>query len=221
MINPTLALATLALLLAVAVAPLRAADQPGPPDACAPHIATPPKLDGTLKDPVWKTLATTHVGALGAWHDLGGNLISQQRLAFVCWDDQNFYIGMQAFTPDIYALASADNPFLADCLEVHFKLPSGDYYQFAIDIDGNIGLGVAPPGTEISSLRGATEFGDDDWTAELAIPWKILGVTPHPGLRFGFNLAANRAYQGNNAWAAITWGKSFFVKHYETVLELQ
>ena len=128
---------------------------------------------------------------------------------------------MQAFTPDIFALISADNPFSADNLEVHFKLPDGTYYQFAIDIDGNLGLGMAPVGTDVAALRGATEFGDDCWTAELAIPWKVMGVTPQAGMKFGFNLAANRAYQGNQAWASITWGKPFFVKNYETVLELR
>jgi hypothetical protein len=195
------------------------------PDVVAIMVQKAPKIDGKLSDEAWLDVAKNHRGVMSGWRRFGGDggLVPQQRIAYVCYDAQALYIGMQAFTPDIYKLKSDanGNPFLGDCLEVHFKIPEGEYYQFGTDILGQLAIGKAPKGVTLDGIVAASDFGDNCWIAEISIPWSTLKLVPKPGLRLGFTLAANNAYQGNGVWSAVYWGNAYSAQSGNTVLELR
>jgi hypothetical protein len=196
------------------------------PDVVAIGVQTAPKIDGVLDDAAWTEVAKDKRGVLDNWHpwDFSKALdkpLAQPRTAYVCYDQDRLYVGMKASVSDIYKLKAGANAFAGDCLEIHLKTPEGTYFQLGIDFEGTLTLGEVPAGADLKLLRGNSELGSNSWSTEVAIPWQFLGITPKPGLRFGFNLAANYADQGLDTWTPITWGKSFFVRHNETLLELQ
>ncbi len=198
-----------------------AAEERERPAVSAYRVDEAPKVDGGLDEPTWVDVARRHRGVMAGWRS-GKSLAGQQRIAYVCHDKKNLYIGMQAFTPDIYKLeAGKGSPFVGDCLEIHLRHPDGKrYWQFGVDVEANVGNGRSEPGTDVNLIKAATDFGDNYWTLEVASPWAMLDITPKPGLQFGFTLSANRAYQGNGRWMNMQWGAAHWVKQGKTVLEL-
>jgi len=160
---------------------------------------------------------------MSGWVDNKGRLIKQQRMAFVAYDDKYLFIAMKAYTPDIFKLKAGKSgmAYVGDCLEVHIKAPNGNYYQWAIDVEGNLGAGRVPAGTRTHELRGQSRFGLNNWTVELAIPWSVVGISPESGLKFGFNLVANNAYQGRDRWKVVAWKLPFWVRENQNTLQLQ
>jgi hypothetical protein len=191
------------------------------PDIVAIKIAEPPQIDGILNDTAWSQVARYHRGVLSGWHKLNRKkeLATQQRVGYVAYDDDALYIGMQAFTPDVFALDIGNNPFVGDCLEIHLKTPTDEYFQFGIDADGNFAM--PKDAADSSSIKRASDIGANYWSTELAIPWKFLKISPKDGVKFALNLAANKAYQGENESATITWGESFGVSSGRPVCELK
>lgn len=198
------------------------------PTVVAEKIAQAPIIDGALKEPLWAQIALGQRGVMAGWRLQRAKqptLAPQNRIAFVCYDDQSLYIGMQAYVVDALDI-SADagkSVFQNDCLEVHIKLPDGTYYQFGIDALGRIGAGQIDGFADINAIHGAALMQDNGWTAELAIPWNFLGLKPQKGMEFGFNLAANTSHQGTKATAheSITWAPSYWVRKYESKLRLE
>jgi hypothetical protein len=196
------------------------------PDVAAIRVATPPKIDGMLDDAAWKEVQQNKKCVMDNWRPWNFSKaldkpLAYPRVAYVCYDQGNLYVGMKASVPDIYKLKAGSNAFAGDCLEIHINTPEGRYYQYAIDFEGTITPGEVPSGTDSKLVKGKSELGSNSWATEMAIPWKLLGIPPKTGLRVGFNLAANFADQGKDAWTPITWGKSFTVKNNETLLELK
>ena len=196
----------------------------------AMKIDNEPVIDGKLQEPLWTQIALAQKGVMTGWRLYGSavkqpTLAPQNRIAYVCYDDKCLYIGMQAYMVDVMELSTDKNAsvFTNDCLEVHIKLPNGQYYQLGIDALGRIGGGQITGFGDILAIHGAASIGDNFWTAELAIPWNFLGIVPQKGLEIGFNLAANVSNQGTKATARqqITWAPCYWVKNYESKLRLQ
>lgn len=200
------------------------------PTAEAVKVDKEPVIDGKLDEPLWAQLALEQKGVMAGWRLYGSSvkqptLAPQNRIAYVCYDDKNLYVGMQAFMVDVMELSTDKNAsvFTNDCLEVHIKLPDGKYYQLGIDALGRIGGGQITGFGDILAIHGAALMSDNFWTTELAIPWNFLGVEPKKDLEIGFNLAANVANQGTKGTArqSITWAPSYWVKNYEAKLRLK
>jgi hypothetical protein len=200
------------------------------PTVEAVKVDKEPVIDGKLDEPLWTQIALDQKGVMAGWRLYGSavkqpTLAPQNRIAYVCYDDKNLYIGMQAFMVDVMELCTDKNSsvFTNVCLEVHIKLPDGKYYQLGIDALGRIGGGQITGFGDILAIHGAAGMSDNFWTAELAIPWNFLGIVPKAGLEIGFNLAANVANQGTKGTArqSITWAPSYWVKNYEAKLRLR
>jgi hypothetical protein len=201
-----------------------------PPEASAPRLAKPPEIDGELDDPAWLEVSNHPGAVLSGWKipasgDQPERLAPQQRIVYIAYDDDALYIALQAFVADLEQLYAdgGGNPFLGDCLEVHLNVPNGSYFQCGIDFKGNVALGTAQPGTDVQSLRGETALGDNFWTAELAIPWKLLGMKPEKGARLGLALSANRAAQDGppDSLTRLHWGRSFHARKTTANLKLE
>jgi hypothetical protein len=72
-----------------------------------------------------------------------------------------------------------------------------EYYQFRIDAKGTVRSLHAPlwrqDPTWNADVRTATQQGENHWTAEVAIPWSDLKVSPKPGRQVRFQVAHHRA----------------------------
>lgn len=200
------------------------------PTVEAVKVDKEPVIDGKLDEPLWAQLALEQKGVMAGWRLYGSavkqpTLAPQNRIAYVCYDEKNLYIGMQAFMVDVMELSTDKNSsvFTNDCLEVHIKLPDGKYYQLGIDALGRIGGGQITGFGDILAIHGAALMSDNFWTVELGIPWNFLGVEPKKDLEIGFNLAANVANQSTKGTArqSITWAPSYWVKNYEAKLRLK
>ena len=200
------------------------------PTVEALKVEKEPVIDGKLDEPLWTQIALDQKGVMAGWRLYGSavkqpTLAPQNRIAYVCYDDKNLYIGMQAFMEDVMELSTDKNAsvFTNDCLEVHIKLPDGKYYQLGIDALGRIGGGQITGFGDILAIHGAAAMSDNFWTAELAIPWNFLGIVPQKNLEIGFNLAANVSNQGTKGTArqSITWAPCYWVKNYEAKLRLK
>lgn len=196
-------------------------------DVCAPYVDTPPKIDGVLKgDQAWTRVAVDHRGVMAGWTHHKAALPDQQRIGYVCWDKDHLYIAMQAFTPDIFKLAASPggSVFTGDCLEIHLVNPDGAYFHIGADIEGKLEgfrrTEKHPLRLDLTAVEAMTEFGDNYWSLEMAIPWELIEVSPRGGLQLGFTLSANRAYQGKGISSTIQWGESFGVRNMKPSLLL-
>jgi len=230
-----------AALLAVP-GPCQAEPKAPPVQVEAVFVNVPPTLDGKLGSPAWRLVAKSHKGIMAGWTTLGGGLAAANRIAYVCYDRDSLYIAVQCFTPDLYGLAegSEASPWSGDDVEVHINAPSG-YYQWGVDIDNHVAVGrcrktapafVAAANADLEAheastpdpcdlaIRTATAYGSGQWDAEIAIPWKAVGLAAKPGTQIGFNLTAGHAYQGKDGSPPLTWGPSYWVENNESELVL-
>ena len=206
------------------------------PDAVAVRVDEAPVIDGELNDAAWFAAAEQPRAVLSGWkrwNPIPGadqqewELATQQRVAYVAYDEESLYIALQAFVIDLNDLREGvmGNPFVADCLEVHLNVPEVGYYQIGVDWQANLGLGPAPAGAGLGVIEAEAGLGDNYWVVEVRIPWSMLRVEPAVGVRFGFNLAANHGSQGylpvGVEFTHLTWGPSFWVRQFESILELR
>lgn len=182
------------------------------PPITASRVEQAPTIDGKLDDATWSQLRHMPGTDVGPWYLLKRKsdekpLPDVPRQAWLAYDDENLYIAMQAQTPDAMALRPGPpgNPFRGDGMEVHLKTDGGDYLLFGIDIDGQIGAGLWNTVESLDQIEREIQILGNQWTAELAIPWRITGTSPEQGTTPPrLNLAANQAYQGHDSWQPLT-----------------
>jgi hypothetical protein len=90
----------------------------------AVRVATPPKLDGTLDDPVWKTGAHVQLG----WNSTYLRAAAQTTDAYVLVDDKNLYVAYVAkqVEPLTATVHTNDVGLGTDDIVRTFLFPSGD-----------------------------------------------------------------------------------------------
>jgi len=147
------------------------------------RTASPPKIDGVLDDPCWKTLPKAD-----RFTDVQlGSLAPDQTTAWVGYDDNYIYAAFDckdSMPKTIRAQETKRGASLGSDDRVAF-----DVYAFDTDRieDMNMFL-INPLGTQETSIAGgrarkqewegawvsAAKVNSDGWTVELAIPWRIM-----------------------------------------------
>jgi len=201
-----------------------------PPTVTAGRLSQPLVIDGVLDEPAYPAIGLDRGGVVTGWRLLKASsptLAEQNRIAYVSYDDQHLYIGMQAYVVDIIEISASENvsPFRNDSVEVHLNLPGSPerrYFQIGVDALGNVAAGQIEGFADINAIFAESRMYDNFWTVEIALPWNFLGVNPEEGLSMGFNLAANVSHQGTASTARqpITWSPSFTVRNDESLLIL-
>lgn len=166
-----------------------------PLDLRVTKVDKPLKIDGKWTEHAWPKSART-----GAFKDAKGRMARPWSEARFLWDARYLYVGLHA--GDLYIRANVhehDGPvFTDDSFRVKIRPAHG---ESVYEIDCNA-LGVITDarisGKKIDlswesraiaavdydgTINDDTDF-DEEWFVELAIPWKGLGMTPKPGLRF-------------------------------------
>jgi hypothetical protein len=174
------------------------AGMPGCPRYEAPLAGEAPKLDGKLDDAVWRRaepakLREAWEGPLQAHRAaLAGkepNVPEAPTEVRIAHDRQYCYFAIRCNAPN------QRSGQVVISLDPHGRF--SEYYQFRIDAKGTVRSLHAPlwrqDPTWNADVRTATQQGENHWTAEVAIPWSDLKVSPKPGRQVRFQVAHHRA----------------------------
>jgi len=155
-------------------------------DLPAVRFDSPPVIDGDLSDPCWQKAAK----AEGFTDVLYGNLVADQTVAMIGYDENAVYVAFDARD-------SQPNGIVARETKRGSPIRDEDFVAFSIDTFHTHEFGsrsffvVNPLGTQYAHLAGgrhtklewegawsaAAKVASDGWRVEMAIPWKILN---HP-----------------------------------------
>ena len=194
-------------------------------------------IDGRLDESSWNAVTWTEpfVDILG---DRGPTPRFTTR-AKMLWDDDYFYIAADLQEPHLWAtLTARDSVIFQDNDFEIFIDPDGDTHNyFELEINALVTVwdlmlvqpyrdgGPAIHAWDIAGLKAAVNTrgtinrpsdGDDGWSVEIAIPWRILAEAA-PGRRRPQTGERWRVNFSRVEWqVTITmeiWGWTFFVKH--------
>jgi hypothetical protein len=154
-----------------------------------------PVIDGRLDDPAWRRTPWT-----SDFVDIEGGDRARPRLrtrAKMLWDDTYFYVSAEMEEPDVWGTLTDRDAIIYNDNDIEvFIDPDGDtvnYYELEVNPLGTVfdlmlphtyrDGGPAIVAWDIAGLKLAVDVrgtvnipGDTDeaWTAEMAIPWRIL-----------------------------------------------
>ncbi len=166
-----------------------------------PQVSQAPVLDGVLSPGEWDNAAVTTGFKL-----VGSALPAQAQAAvFLCYDEKALYLGWDCTgeAPDklIGTSGPVDSPVWKDSAVELFlanpKWPVGKYAHFMVNYVGTIADEMGNDGTfernwnpdwQVRTSKTATGY-----SVEMAIPWKLIDVTPQKGLELRANLARSAA----------------------------
>ena len=177
-------------LVVVALLLVAAPAQAGPREIPVFRLAGPVTIDGRLDDDAWARLPAV----TGFYkHTTRDFCRAKQTWVRVGWDSDACYLGVRCDEPDVAVIngSAEDNAQLwkEDCVEV-FLLPPGapSFSQFMINVNGarwdlvkSLDDNSLGADRTLDRWQGAAVRGDDFWSAELRIPFALLGVRPTAG----------------------------------------
>ncbi len=181
-----------------------------PPYMLVSTVGTPPKLDGDLFDACWQG-----VEPLMPFLELStGKIAEPPTVARVVATPTNLFVAFQCFEPTPQKMRlrtpeSGEPAYMDDCVEVYLDLTHSHqgFMQFVVTPKGNKWAQrveqvqwakvwwLLPRPTQRAITDGwqaAAKIGDNDWTAEVAIPLSLLGIQPQTGMVVGINLCRSR-----------------------------
>lgn len=159
-------------------------------DLPAVRFDSAPTIDGDLSDPCWHTAPK----AEGFTDVLYGNLVADQTVAMIGYDDRAVYVAFRAYDTQPGGIVARET-------KRGSRIRDEDYVSFSIDTYHTHDFGtrsffvVNPLGTQYAHLAGgrhtklewegawnaAAKIVSDGWQAEMAIPWKILNHPSNTG----------------------------------------
>jgi hypothetical protein len=189
-------------------------------------------IDGNLNEPIWQGIVPLEPFVLVGSPDAPAN---GQTTARATWDTKAIYIAFRCDEPNPDQLQSeklAPNDmgiFRGNVAEIYINPTRSDsmFFHFAINSSGSFWAAnhiKDKPELLTQSWEHATNLEQNGWTAEIAIPWSMVGLSgppgaapttsasdtyaPRPAPPFRVNLARGRPQAGEySAWSAVA--KSF------------
>ena len=174
-----------------------------------------PAIDGKVDDAAWKN--ATELGPFVAIVEAPEYNLAATTRAHVTYDEKNLYVAFQCKEPGVKTKCPSfrrfdDGGWREDWDDVSVILaPEGNrsaWRAFGLAADGN--QKVARPGGEKVNWKpdyhSALQFAQDEWSVEMAIPWKALDRTaPKSGEKLAANVAHLRPRWNDAQYS--TWSK--------------
>jgi hypothetical protein len=188
-----------------------------PPEAANPtsvavcgHTDQPPRVDGVLDDPAWRTAAVLAPFVLVATHEPA----TQPTVCRVTRDDQRLYVAFECLESRMAALEARsegrDNPraWTDDCVHLFIapEDPRREYYHIIVTAANTLlDERVIEDGQERMTqwngdVQSATQRLADRWTCEVSLPWSDLRYTTPPSEPAAFCVA--RAEIPSQEWSS-------------------
>ncbi|HYX93209.1 MAG TPA: DUF5916 domain-containing protein, partial [Myxococcaceae bacterium] len=158
---------------------------------------SPPRIDGRLDDEIWSR-APLFDAFVQSFPDEGGAPSERTELR-VLYDDRRLYVGVRALDrqPDLIVrqLGRRDNPPESDLITVVIDsaVDRRTGYAFTVNSAGVLKDGVYFNDKQYSAdwdgvWEGRAAIGSDGWSAELAIPLRLLRIPGRPAEGWGFHV---------------------------------
>jgi cellulose/xylan binding protein with CBM9 domain len=157
----------------------------------AQPVKRAPKIDGKLDDRLWRELPVTSRFTRVLTR---GRRAEAQTWCWIGYDARALYV---AFRCDEPRMAEAEqfmdggpkayNESVEVFIDTNLDRRTYQQYRAAINGASETRLGYAEAMDSVPWKTGVAR-GPYGWTVEMAIPWKIIGVAPKPGLQLGFNM---------------------------------
>ncbi len=174
-----------------------------------------PVIDGKLDDPLWAAVKPLEpfVPTAESSTEKPATTTAQ-----VTWDPQHLYVAFRCAEPQVKQLKAVgsrkDDPvWEGDSVELFCSTGPGekDYRHFILGPHGVQWDGASGEETDDVTWNGdwlgKAAIGAGEWTAELAIPWQLLGGAPKPGDRRRANLCRQRTPKSElSCWSATVRG---------------
>ena len=157
----------------------------------------PPNLDGKLDDACWK-----RVEPLSGFVKLKtGRPADYDSFAYLCYDDSYLYVGMKCPMPTgskpkgQTRSHDSGSIFRDDIVEIMIDpgRSQDKYYQLVMNAYGatfdcsRAGAGQIEDDTWNGEWHGKAHLAEGYWSAELAVPYHNLGITPRTSSTWGMN----------------------------------
>jgi hypothetical protein len=183
-----------------------------PPSVTAIHAEQPPRIDGTLDDPVWK--AAHRLQAFTQKRPVEGAPATEQTDVYIAYDATKLFIGIYAHYSDRSLIRAnrvdRDKTSNDDLVSITLD-PFQDQqrgYQFSVNgfgIQADALVGATSSDSSWTALyESAGALVEDGWVAEMAIPFKSIRYPQkNAGQQHRWALQIERTIEGKDE--AITW----------------
>jgi hypothetical protein len=212
---------------------------PGRPRVTPTRTDQPPRIDGVLDDPVWRTAA--HLTEFTQQQPLDGAPASEQTDVYIVYDSDKLYLGFHVHYDDPSIMRAnrveRDRAMMDDLMTVYLDTFLDQQRGYDFDVNGygvqgdgiisagggggrggrgGGGMAIPPADRSWNALfETAARIVEDGYTAEMAIPFKSLRYPrPAPGVphRWGFQIV--REVKGKNeeniVWAPMSRSQTSF-----------
>ncbi len=176
--------------------------------AVCPFVFPAPTIDGKLDDACWK--AAPQIPEI-MYRDTFRPASPKTSVALAC-DDQGLYIAFRCAEPEVAKIvgSNADKIWLNDSLEVYLDADRDRSIaqHFLVDAQGRKLQEMMQDGNVMEAKwaapwEAAVKQGQNEWTAEVFIPWKTMGIEYQPGAAIRASFGRNRRVDGSvQAWYA-------------------
>ncbi|MCK5148605.1 carbohydrate binding family 9 domain-containing protein [bacterium] len=166
----------------------------------AQPISNPPKIDGNLRDSIWKSVDFQDQFLQREPNE--GAPASEKTAVGICYDNDNIYFGIRCFDSNPDGIIARemrrdaridDDDFFELILDTYHDQRSGFY--FIINPNGvKRDAMLADEGRQYNSSwdgvwQCRTQINNEGWFAEIAIPWKTLRFASADTAIWGINFA--------------------------------
>ncbi len=177
----------------------------------ASRAAPPPRIDGRLDDACWSTAGKAETFLLNT----NNNPASEKTAALVCYDDQALYVAFvcRESEPDKIVARHAANGSKVpsdDCVELFLDIAHDrfNYLHFIVNPVGaqydEVGDGAGVDTSWDAPWLSAAARTAEGWTAEMAIPFAILGINKRVGPVWGVNFCRQaRPKNEQSSWSPL------------------
>ena len=146
-----------------------------------PRLSSAPGVDGKLSDGCWKSARET----TDFTRPLSAARPRKRVSARIGFDERFLYIAFDSEEPSPERIrpAAGEHVWRGDCVEVWVRA-GGDaleHLQFILGPRGARESYARGKRKELDGWLSGAEIGERSWTAELAIPWKLLELKPEKG----------------------------------------
>jgi hypothetical protein len=136
-----------------------------------------------------------------------GDGLVRMRFAFA-WDATNLHFRADVIDPDLRNEMSPPEIYKQDCVEL-FVNPSGTALAWHGTNDMQFGFAVTNKCWEWFGGRQLTQYmvtpATNGYRVEAALPWVLLGVSPHAGLSLGISPALNSVSHADEPAMLLNW----------------
>ena len=180
-------------------------------DLLAVKAEKPPKIDGKLDDPCWKTAPQTD----GFTHVETEKLVKDQTIVKLLYTDKAIYVAWSIYDSDPKTIVTdkkLDSSQFLDAESVCFSIDPFHTHQsrprirfmvnpFDQQKFERLSLGNQKKSKLTNDWIAITKIVDDGWVVEMEIPWKVLDYpdTSEP-IQMGINFNRKQQRTGEDSW---------------------